>query len=209
MRLFKAPDAMAEAPVNAPRVCPNSSASSRFSGSALQFTATILMWPRGLAVWIALATTSLPVPVSPLIRTVQRFGPTRRTVSATVSMARLSPISEARQASAGSTAALSRRRRRRSSEALSNSSRKPSILSPGPKQFHAPARTRRTASAAESRDEITITGISGVRVPYRFQHGAPDLRRFRVGEDTQSTSPRLKRHAGLLGQSAVANGNLP
>jgi len=42
----------------------------------------------------------LPVPVSPLISTVQRRGPTSPTISATLSMARLSPIRKARHGSA-------------------------------------------------------------------------------------------------------------
>ena len=60
----------ATAPVKAPRTWPNSSDSSRVSGTALQLRAT-KRWPRrGLLWWIALAASSLPVPVSPVTRTV-------------------------------------------------------------------------------------------------------------------------------------------
>ena len=57
------------APVNAPRAWPNSSLSSRCSGSAAQFTATNDRSARGPLVWIASATSSFPVPVSPEIST--------------------------------------------------------------------------------------------------------------------------------------------
>ena len=58
------------APVNAPRTWPNSSASSSDSGMAPQLSATNRSRRRGLLWWMALATSSLPVPVSPVISTV-------------------------------------------------------------------------------------------------------------------------------------------
>ena len=74
---------------------------SRFSGSALQLTATMGCAARGLAICMARAAISLPVPVSPVISTVQRRGPTRRMMRSISSMARLSPtrdVSTARRA---------------------------------------------------------------------------------------------------------------
>jgi hypothetical protein len=53
------------APVKAPRTWPNSSLSSRLAGTALQLMATKGPLRRGLPAWSALATSSLPVPVSP------------------------------------------------------------------------------------------------------------------------------------------------
>ena len=50
------------APVNAPRECPNSSASSSASGIAAQFSTTIGLFARGLSRCSACATSSLPVP---------------------------------------------------------------------------------------------------------------------------------------------------
>ena len=58
------------APVNAPRTWPNSSDSSRFSGIAAQFTFTSGISRCALWKWIARATISLPVPVSPVMSTV-------------------------------------------------------------------------------------------------------------------------------------------
>ena len=71
------------APVNAPRSCPNSSLSSRFSESAAQCTATKAPRARALAWWIACAISSLPVPDSPSTRIVAREGATSRTRSMT------------------------------------------------------------------------------------------------------------------------------
>ena len=60
---------MAEAPVKAPFSCPNSSLSTRSSGMAALLR-TISGFPaRWDRWWMALATNSLPVPVSPTIRT--------------------------------------------------------------------------------------------------------------------------------------------
>ena len=60
----------ASAEVNAPRSWPNSSDSSRLSGSAAQLIAIRLPWRSSLEEWTALAISSLPVPVSPSISTV-------------------------------------------------------------------------------------------------------------------------------------------
>ncbi len=56
--------------VKAPFSWPNSSLSSKFSGSAAQFTAIIGPVRTGDEPWMARATCSLPVPVSPSISTV-------------------------------------------------------------------------------------------------------------------------------------------
>ena len=65
------------APVKAPLTCPNSSDSSRSSAIALQLIATNGLSCRGLARWIALASSSLPVPLWPVIST-------RASVAATI-----------------------------------------------------------------------------------------------------------------------------
>ena len=63
----------AVAPVNAPFAWPNSSLSSSVSGSAAQLTATNGPAARAArAAWIARATSSLPVPLSPRISTGAR-----------------------------------------------------------------------------------------------------------------------------------------
>ena len=75
------PFLVAAAPVNAPRTWPNSSDSSSVSGSAPQLSATNGRSRRGELKWIARATSSLPVPDSPVIRIVL-------VVPATVSISR-------------------------------------------------------------------------------------------------------------------------
>jgi hypothetical protein len=64
-----------EAPVKAPRVLPKSSLSISSEGSAAQLTATNGPAARALAACRARAVSSLPVPVSPTIRTVASAGP--------------------------------------------------------------------------------------------------------------------------------------
>ena len=64
------PFLLAVAPVNAPRTWPNSSASSSVSGIAAQLTLMSGCSRCGAAAWMARATSSLPVPVSPVISTV-------------------------------------------------------------------------------------------------------------------------------------------
>ena len=59
------PSLFEDAPVNAPLTCPNISDSRRGSGSAAQFTARYFLSLRWLEAWMALATSSLPVPLSP------------------------------------------------------------------------------------------------------------------------------------------------
>jgi hypothetical protein len=81
------------APVNAPFTCPNSSLSSSASGIAAQFTVTSLAARRRLRSWIARATSSLPVPLSPVISTEASVSATRSTRSNTSRIAALSPIS--------------------------------------------------------------------------------------------------------------------
>ena len=78
----KRPARSRTAPVKAPRTCPNSSLSSSSPGSAPQLTATNGPLRRGERAWIAWATTSLPVPLSPVRSTVaslcSRFSTSRR-----------------------------------------------------------------------------------------------------------------------------------
>ena len=64
------PGLAAIAPVNAPRSWPNSSLSSRLSDSAAQLSLRYGLAARGDMRWTRSASTSLPTPVSPRIRTV-------------------------------------------------------------------------------------------------------------------------------------------
>ena len=63
-----------DAPVKAPRLCPNSSDSSRLSGMAPQLTEMYGLSARLPLAWITLAMSSLPVPLSPSISTGRSVG---------------------------------------------------------------------------------------------------------------------------------------
>jgi hypothetical protein len=63
--------------VKLPRTWPNSSLSMSDRGIAAQLTATKRFAARGERSWIARATSSLPVPVSPRTSTVASVGATR------------------------------------------------------------------------------------------------------------------------------------
>ena len=104
------------APVKAPRSWPNSSDSTRVSGSAQQLTATKGPPARGLASWMKRAINSLPVPVSPWISTVASVPATRRARASVVSIRGLSVSTGARrQVSPASPPRVSERMPRTSS----------------------------------------------------------------------------------------------
>ena len=75
------------APVKAPFSWPKSSLSTRFSGMAAQFTATKGCVAWGEPRWIARATSSLPVPLSPWMTRGRSEAAARSTVSRTDFMA--------------------------------------------------------------------------------------------------------------------------
>src|SRR6266446_6046275 len=77
------------APVNAPFSCPKSSDSRSPGGIAAQLTLTNGALRRADAAWIARATTSLPTPLSPRIRTVASVS---ATLTTTVRIARISRL---------------------------------------------------------------------------------------------------------------------
>ena len=58
----------------------------------MQFTETKGSWLRGEEKWMARATSSLPVPDSPVMSTVARLGPARSTRASMSRMARLRPM---------------------------------------------------------------------------------------------------------------------
>ena len=80
------------APVNAPRTWPNSSDSSSVSGRAPQLRATKGRSRRSELKWIARATSSLPVPDSPVMRIVLLVGAIVSTRSNTACMGLLRPM---------------------------------------------------------------------------------------------------------------------
>ena len=88
LAVSKRPGRLRLAPVKAPAACPNNSDSMRLSGIAEQLTATKGPARRGLASWMARATSSLPVPLSPSMRTLAAVGATF-SMSASTSAIRL------------------------------------------------------------------------------------------------------------------------
>ena len=88
------------APVKAPFSWPNSSLSSRPVGMAAQFSLTNVRSWRGLSWCRARAISSLPVPVSPQIMTVESVGATVSTSFSTRRKAALSPTTSAKLFSA-------------------------------------------------------------------------------------------------------------
>ena len=87
------PARAAAAPVKAPRAWPNSSFSRSESVSAAQFSATNGLSARGLLACTARATSSLPVPVSPVTRTVPGAAAARPIRSFMLRIGSLSPMS--------------------------------------------------------------------------------------------------------------------
>ena len=85
------PARSATAPVNAPRTWPNSRLSRSSAEMAAQLTGTKGALARHPCVWIARATTSLPVPVSPSRSTVASLSASRPMDFCTSRMAALDP----------------------------------------------------------------------------------------------------------------------
>ena len=80
------------APVKAPRTCPKSSDESSESGTAAQLTLTKGRALRAPFLWIARAISSLPVPLSPAIRTGRSDSITRSSTPNTVRIAEDVPM---------------------------------------------------------------------------------------------------------------------
>ena len=75
---------------------------------AVQFTVTILFWLRRLCWWMARATSSLPVPLGPVISTVPMVGATWRMRS---KMSRMTGEAPTREANPSFSARACRRAR--------------------------------------------------------------------------------------------------
>ena len=97
------------APVNAPLTCPNSSLSSSVSVSPAQLTGLNGLSRRSEFMWIARASSSLPVPEGPSIRTEIFVGATRRTTSKMPCIVGLTPLMPSNRKDSGSWSASARR----------------------------------------------------------------------------------------------------
>lgn len=86
------PSRALSAPVNAPRACPNRCASTSVSGKVVQSTVTNGPDARRLLACRALANSSLPVPVSPVMSTLTLLAAASRNASSASASAGLFPM---------------------------------------------------------------------------------------------------------------------
>src|SRR3954469_2197474 len=194
------------APVKAPRSWPNISLSTRSRGIAAQLTRTNGLSRRGLASWIALATSSLPVPDSPVISPRASDGATRAIICRTAFIAALVPtICPPKPSSALSCRAT--RRVCRSSRADDTASSTPSGVSGFSRKLKAPSFVAFTASARPARPLIMITGKSGAtsrsRASVAMPSSSPGIIR---SSSATSGSPSVTRATAStpLGVSATS-----
>ena len=144
----KRPSRRSAAPVKAPFSCPNSSDSSSVSGSAAQLTAMNGLPRRGERSCSALATSSLPVPLSPCTSTVLDTGAICSILTSTSWMAALSPMMPVRS--------CSRRRSisRRAVSTISSGRAGFIMVSVTPRR---PTRSARSESVGSSRASVEIS----------------------------------------------------
>ena len=153
----KRPMRRSVAPVNAPRSWPNISDSTRSFGIAALLTHTNGLAARALCRWIAEATSSLPVPDSPVMSTRASVGATRAIMARRSSIAWLTPTSGSPCPSASCSRRFSARVRDSATAARSVVST-PSGVSGFSRNWKAPSLVARTASARFALPLIMITG---------------------------------------------------
>ncbi len=171
------PGRAATAPVNAPRSWPKSSASTIVSGIAAQLVATNGPWERGEPAWSALATSSLPVPVSPSTSTFDGADAMRSMRSRNRFIASLEPISACTPRLRSWT---SRRRSRRVVAAFSSTAASSAASNGLVRKSKAPRRIASTALAISPCAVSRITGRSGCsscRVASSCIPSTPGMRR--------------------------------
>jgi hypothetical protein len=139
----KAPRRVRSAPVNAPRSWPNSSLSTSCSGRAAAFTAIIGFPARGPRRCRSRATSSLPVPLSPRIRTGLGMAASVAMLSRSARIAGLSPTSDESSSSRSRSSSTWRRSAKRST-AFSISRCTRSMGSALSRKLQAPSFTART-----------------------------------------------------------------
>src|SRR6266545_4683142 len=156
----KRPMRRSVAPVNAPRSWPNISDSTKSLGIAALLTQMNGLAARALWRWIADATSSLPVPDSPVISTRASVGAIRAISARSRSIASLTPTSGSLWPSASCSRRFSAMARDSSTAARSVVST-PSGVSGFSRNWSAPSLVARTASARLALPLIITTGTSG------------------------------------------------
>ncbi len=151
------PACFAAAPVNAPFSWPNSSDSINSAGTAAQFSVTNAFSRRGDFSWIARATNSFPVPVSPRMQTRVSLAATRSICAVSRAMAAPDPISSCLPRRWRSSRFSSSRRVKRS--AFSTVSSNLSVESGFSRKSRAPSLVARTAISMLACPEISTMGV--------------------------------------------------
>ena len=206
---MKRPGRELRASVNAPFTCPNSSLSSRLSGIAAQLMATNGPSLRGLRWWMALATSSLPVPLSPVMSTVVSVSATRATRSYIFFIALLVP----RMSSNRCWSTTTRRRRftsSRSARCLRARSmvRAMSSISNGfVTKSYAPARMVAMAASMLPKAVITTTGRSSRLSTICRQTSTPVIPCMLMSVSTRPKSSSTRRRRPSSGEVVVVVSN--
>ncbi len=215
------------APVNAPRSWPKSCESISSDGIAPQLTRSKGPLCRAERLWIARATNSLPVPVSPKIST----GASERATSSTRSMTARSPestptivspsvlrpsrvSSERLSASAASRKAAISRRRRSFSKAAENGSKSSWANSACSGSKRCPAGGRKTARRNAPPDRPTVRPTrrrrTGRKRAGQLRHGrviAPTMHHLLLAAPRQQRLEFGRRAIGPgVGQAAASAG---
>jgi hypothetical protein len=165
--------------VKAPLSWPNSSEATSPSGSAAQLTFTIARLARGDPAWIARARSSFPVPVSPVIRTVEPVGATVATRSSTSRSPGEAPMIPA----AAAVAAISSRRASFSSSSWDRSF----WISSNASAFA----TAVVIGRATSSRTLTSSGVKGVRFVRATTMAATNSSSMVRGSKTAHSAPAI------------------
>ena len=175
------PALLPTAPVNAPRACPNSSLSISSSGIAAQFIST--KGPAAPTLWACTlrATSSLPVPFAPTIRTRPFVGAATSIWFRSWVIARLSPSRTDRRSTCArnSRFSTSRRRCRSAFRVTSNALSRENGFS---RKSKAPILIARTADSMFPWPETTTTCAS----TRRLRNASRVARPSRPGSQTSS-----------------------
>ena len=172
------------APVKAPFSWPKSSDSMMLSGTAPQLMATKGEPPRGLRSWMARATRSLPVPVSPNSKTSastceMRWTMEARRCRAGVRPTRRGPGAACWASSSALSCRFSRLRRRLSMPRRTISTRR-SPAKGFSRKSQAPSRMASTAVEISPWPVISMTGRSGSRACTSRSSAMPSIPGMRI-----------------------------
>jgi hypothetical protein len=171
--------------------------SSSSAGTAAQLIATNGLAARALPPWIARASTSLPLPLAPVISTAESVRDTRRASSMTACIAglRVTRPSAKRRPSPSSAAVPPTWRRTQSSRR----SRSTGLV----RKSTAPRCVARTASGMSPCAEISATGRPGQRCWMRASSSMPSMPGMRRSASTKPGRASARRSSASSPEAAV------